>query len=78
MRNFKFISPQIKIGAVIPRSSEYIKCCTGPIKYRDFEAVHQDVTRLNKATDTDKPEDGSFMTAASPGVVALFQVNPHI
>ena len=59
---------------MIPRDSEYIKCCTGPIKYRDFEAVHSDVERLNKATQSSKPTDGSFMTAASPGVVALFQV----
>jgi len=70
-----FAKQQIKIGAVIPRDSEYIKCCTGPIKYRDFEAVHSDVQRLNKATQSSKPTDGSFMTAASPGVVALFQTN---
>ena len=37
---------QIEIGAVIPRDSEYIKCCTGPIKYRDFRAVEQDLRIL--------------------------------
>ena len=37
---------QIEIGAVIPRDSEYIKCCTGPIKYRDFKAVEQDLRIL--------------------------------
>ena len=37
---------QIEIGAVIPRDSEYIKCCTGPIKYRDFQAVEQDLRIL--------------------------------
>ena len=37
--------------------------------------MHSDVRRLNKATEgSSRPVDGSFMTAASPGVVALFQV----
>ena len=41
-----FLYLQIEIGAVIPRDSEYIKCCTGPIKYRDFQAVEQDLRIL--------------------------------
>ena len=36
--------------------------------------MHRDVQRLNKATEGSQPVDASFMTAASPGVVALFQV----
>ena len=36
---------------------------------------HRDVQRLNKATEGSQPVDASFMTAASPGVVALFQVS---
>ena len=41
-----FARQQIELGAVIPRDSEYIKCCTGPIKYRDFQAVEQDLRIL--------------------------------
>ena len=37
--------------------------------------VLRDVQRLNKATEGSQPVDASFMTAASPGVVALFQVS---
>ena len=69
-----FAKQQIEIGAVIPRDSEYIKCCTGPIKYKDFKAVEQDLNTFQKVLATEKPRDGSFITAASPGVVALFQV----
>ena len=41
-----FARQQIELGAVIPRDSEYIKCCTGPIKYRDTRAVEQDLAIL--------------------------------
>ena len=41
-----FARQQIEVGAVIPRDSEYIKCCTGPIKYTDTRAVQQDVRIL--------------------------------
>ena len=41
-----FAKQQIELGAVIPRDSEYIKCCTGPVKYRDTRAVQQDLTLL--------------------------------
>ena len=27
-----FARQQVEIGAVIPRDSEYIKCCVGPIR----------------------------------------------
>jgi len=70
-----FAKQQIEIGAVIPRSSEYIKCCTGPITYKDSAAVEEDLTRLQNILQTEIPRDGSFITSASPGVVALFQVN---
>ena len=69
-----FAKQQINIGAVIPRDSEYIKCCTGPIKYKDFDAVNQDLKTFQTVLNDEKPRDGSFVTAASPGVVALFQV----
>lgn len=94
---------------MIPRDSEYIKCCVGPIRqdavshlsmasptrktiladlclrgetaaparYRDTAAVDQDCTALTKAAASHSPPDGAFMTAASPGVVALFQVSSY-
>ena len=72
-----FARQQIELGAVIPRNSEYIKCCTGPIKYRDTRAVQQDLRILKEAAEKSRPVDGVFLTAASPGVVALFQTNRH-
>jgi len=72
-----FAKQQIEIGAVIPRGSDYIKCCNGPIQYKDFKAVKEDTRILTKAMESHKPLDGAFLTAASPGVVALFQVNKH-
>jgi len=73
----EFARQQIQIGAVIPRDADYIKCCTGPISYRDFTAVSQDTRILTKALARHPPVDGGFLTAASPGVVALFQMNKH-
>jgi len=73
----EFAKQQIEIGAVIPRGSDYIKCCNGPIQYKDFKAVKEDTRILTKALQSHKPLDGAFLTAASPGVVALFQVNKH-
>jgi len=73
----EFAKQQIAIGAVVPRGSEYIKCCVGPIQYKDFKAVNEDMRIMKKVLDTSKPVDGAFLTAASPGVVALFQVNKY-
>lgn len=49
----------------------------GPIQYKDFHAVNEDMRIMNKVLETNKPVDGAFLTAASPGVVALFQVNKY-
>jgi 5-methyltetrahydropteroyltriglutamate--homocysteine methyltransferase len=73
----EFAKQQVEIGAVVPRGSEYIKCCVGPIEYRGFDAVHEDTRILARAVAAQAPQDGAFLTAASPGVVALFQVNKH-
>jgi len=73
----EFAKQQIEIGAVIPRNSEYIKCCVGPIQYKDFNAVNEDMRVMKKVMEKNKPVDGAFLTAASPGVVALFQVNKY-
>ena len=50
--------------------------CTGPIRVKDSEAVKQDIEILKAATAGVRAED-VFVTAASPGVIALFFANHH-
>ncbi|MBM3946239.1 MAG: epoxyalkane--coenzyme M transferase [SAR202 cluster bacterium] len=50
--------------------------CNGPIAWRDFNAVQRDIDNLKAATATVKPEE-VFMSAASPGVIALFLGNEY-
>ena len=50
--------------------------CTGPIGWRDFTAVQQDVDNLKAATADSQAEE-VFMTAASPGVIANFLPNEY-
>ena len=50
--------------------------CNGPIAWKDFAAVERDIANFKEAADKAKPE-GTFMTAASPGVVAFFLGNEY-
>ena len=50
--------------------------CTGPIGWRDFPAVQQDIDNLKAATADSQAEE-VFMTAASPGVIANFLPNEY-
>ena len=50
--------------------------CTGPIGWRDFQAVRQDIANL-KAASADAHVEEVFMTAASPGVIANFLPNEY-
>jgi 5-methyltetrahydropteroyltriglutamate--homocysteine methyltransferase len=50
--------------------------CTGPIAWKDKDAVQRDIQRLQNATKDAKSEE-VFMTAASPGVIANFLHNEH-
>ena len=50
--------------------------CTGPIAWKDKDAVQRDIQRLKNATKDAKAEE-VFMTAASPGVIANFLHNEH-
>jgi 5-methyltetrahydropteroyltriglutamate--homocysteine methyltransferase len=50
--------------------------CTGPVRYRDTGPVNRDVTRLLAAIEG-QPHTDAFLTAASPGVIALFLQNHH-
>ena len=46
-----------------------------PSKCKNILKVHYDVSV--QAAEKTRPKDGTFLTAASPGVVALFQTNKH-
>ncbi|MCH7842397.1 MAG: cobalamin-independent methionine synthase II family protein [Chloroflexi bacterium] len=50
--------------------------CTGPIAWKDQDAVRRDIQRLQAATAGVESEE-VFMTAASPGVIANFLHNEH-
>ena len=50
--------------------------CTGPVRYVGHAAVQRDIDNLRAALDG-LDVDAAFMTAASPGVIALFQPNQY-
>ena len=57
--------------ATIVRSAIKRPVCTGPIGWKDRQAVQRDIHNLEAALSGLEPEE-AFMTAASPGVVAGF------
>ena len=50
--------------------------CNGPIALRDPDAVETDIANLQHARSGKNPA-GTFMSAASPGVISLFFGNDH-
>jgi 5-methyltetrahydropteroyltriglutamate--homocysteine methyltransferase len=50
--------------------------CIAPLAYRETEAVRADIANLKAALQA-AGHDGAFMSAASPGVIALFLDNQH-
>ncbi|MEO6858619.1 MAG: cobalamin-independent methionine synthase II family protein [Solirubrobacteraceae bacterium] len=50
--------------------------CIGPVSYRDLEAVRADIANLKDAVAGVQVKD-VFMSAASPGVIAVFLPNQH-
>ncbi|HEX9837521.1 MAG TPA: cobalamin-independent methionine synthase II family protein [Alphaproteobacteria bacterium] len=58
------------------RSRRKTPACTGPVAVRDRAAAASDVANLKAALADVRAEEG-FMTAASPGVIALFFKNEH-
>ena len=50
--------------------------CRGPIKVQDLTPLHQDIARVKAALERAKVPEG-FMTAASPGTIAVFQPNEY-
>jgi 5-methyltetrahydropteroyltriglutamate--homocysteine methyltransferase len=50
--------------------------CDGPVSYVGQAAVRADIENLKAAVETVTP-NGTFMSAASPGVIAVFSPNRH-
>jgi 5-methyltetrahydropteroyltriglutamate--homocysteine methyltransferase len=59
-----------------PRPSRKTPTCTGPITYKGAEAVQRDITHFRAALQGVQPED-TFLSAASPGVIAFFLPNHY-
>jgi 5-methyltetrahydropteroyltriglutamate--homocysteine methyltransferase len=50
--------------------------CTGPISYKDKEALRKDIENFKAALQGVEPEE-AFLSAASPGVISLFLKNDY-
>jgi 5-methyltetrahydropteroyltriglutamate--homocysteine methyltransferase len=50
--------------------------CVGPLSYRGHDAVRADIANLQAALAGSAADD-AFMSAASPGVIAVFLANRH-
>ena len=50
--------------------------CTGPIAYKDKEALQRDIENFKAALQGVEPEE-TFLSAASPGVISLFLKNDY-
>ncbi|TMA56554.1 MAG: hypothetical protein E6J80_07575 [Deltaproteobacteria bacterium] len=50
--------------------------CTGPISYKDKEALQKDIANFKAALQGVAPEE-TFLSAASPGVISLFLKNQY-
>jgi 5-methyltetrahydropteroyltriglutamate--homocysteine methyltransferase len=50
--------------------------CTGPVSIRTRAPVEADIRRLKAATARHRP-NGAFLTAASPGLIAIFHPNRY-
>ena len=69
----EFPGTKAKVFADTGRSRRRAPACTAPISVKDMEAPRRDAQRLNEAANG-RP---TFMSAASPGVTALFFRNEH-
>lgn len=66
-----------KVMSDLGRSRRKTPACTGPIAAPDDDAVRRDVENLQKATSGATGPTDWFLTAASPGLIALFFDNQH-
>lgn len=65
-----------RIFADTGRKHRKTPACNAPITVKDMDAVHTDAATLNSAL-AHHPGKQAFMSAASPGVTALFFANDH-
>ncbi len=73
LREFReFSAHLVKIGGVVPSNTG--SCCEGPVSVKDSSDLEADLRMMRAAVDLAKPV-GSFISSASPGVVAIFQKN---
>ena len=67
-----------KLGAT-PKYHRQI--CTGPIAVKDLSGLHKDIANLQtacvQAAGPGEPALRAFMNSASPGVIAVFQLNTY-
>ena len=72
----EFPGVKARIFADTGRKRRKTPSCNGPITVKDMDAVHEDARMLNAAIAR-HPHAQAFMSAASPGVTALFFRNDH-
>jgi 5-methyltetrahydropteroyltriglutamate--homocysteine methyltransferase len=65
-----------KIAAVGATPKYQRPICKGPIKVKDLEPLKADISRMKEALAKANVMEG-FMTAASPGTIAVFQPNEY-
>ena len=65
-----------KIAAVGATPKYQRPICKGPIKVKDLEPLKADISRMKEALAKANVVEG-FMTAASPGTIAVFQPNEY-
>jgi len=61
----------MKVGLEVTNPS-----CTGPVDYRGLDAVKRDIEHFRAAIEATPPTD-AFLNAASPGIIADYQVNRY-
>jgi 5-methyltetrahydropteroyltriglutamate--homocysteine methyltransferase len=73
LKEFKTYSAHlVKMGGILPKGIG--ACCRGPVTVKQTDALETDLQIMRDAVDAAKPI-GAFLNAASPGVIAIFQLN---
>ena len=66
-----------KLSAIMG-SQEFTRAsCIGPVRVKTLDPLHDDIRRFRNALDRHGGGTRAFMNAASPGLIAAFQVNRH-
>jgi 5-methyltetrahydropteroyltriglutamate--homocysteine methyltransferase len=61
-------------GGPAPAPVPERQCCTGPIEWKDFPAVEQELELFREATSDSAPRE-AFLTAPSPGIISVWFPN---